>query len=154
MKPGWLSSLPEEAPAHKDLFFQPPVSTQSFQRGSEGEKEHMETPPGKDRGNVTCSWGPRHIRVSTKGAQPYSLHTCLPGMLWFRGHASASELTYLGCATLATPARQPQAFWGHICPRENPKISSACKERGNCSSLGCHSSLHRACGGRKGSKRA
>ena len=31
-------------------------------------------------------------------------------------------------------------FWGHICPRENPKISSACMERGNCSSLGCHSS--------------
>lgn len=81
----------------------------------------METPPGKDRGNVMCSWGPRHIQVSTKGAQSYSLHTCLPGMLWFRGHASVSELTYLGCATLATPARQPQAFLGLHLPQGESK---------------------------------
>lgn len=72
----------------------------------------MEAPLAGDRGNVMCSCVPRHTQVSTKGAQSYSLYTCLPGMLWFRGHASVPELTYLGHAMLATPVRQP--CWGGI----------------------------------------
>lgn len=111
MRSGWPSKLPKEFSVHEELFFQPPgrvhpLSTQASQRGSEEDKEHMEIPPAGDRGNVMCSWVPGYTQVSTIGTYSYSLHTCPPGMLWFRWHASAPELTYLGCSMLATPARQ------------------------------------------------
>ena len=68
-------------------------------------------------------------------APNFTVHTCLPDMLRFRGHPQI-----LGSRISAVPHwlfhqgsfRHLQA---HICPRENPKISFACMEEGNCSSL-------------------
>lgn len=138
MKLGRPSRLPKEFPAHKKLFFQPPrgvdpLSTRASQRESEEKEEHMEIPPTAGRGNVMCSCVPRNSQVSTKGTQPCSLHTCLSGMLWFRGYASVPELTYLGFSMLATPARQPcrGGISGAIrAPGRNQRLVPLVRKRG------------------------